>query len=123
MVGVVFTRSFYALRLLLAVGAPVSRSLTLRELFDGFAADTAGLAVALVDVELLAEVARVAIGTDVIAQRRAADLHRHGQCGFDGARELRAFRARQRPGLAARTNARAEQRFARVDVADADHEP
>ena len=89
----------------------------------GCAADPARLAVALVNVELLAEVAGIAVGADVVAQRGAADLHGHGQRRLDGARQLRAFHARQRTRLATRANARAEQRFARVDVADADHEP
>src|SRR5688572_6942384 len=102
----VVTRPFYGTKLLLAVRAPIGGPLPLRELFDGFAADTAGRARALVDVELLAEVARITVGADVIAQSGATHFHGQAQRRLDCARELRAFVPREGPRLAPRTDAR-----------------
>src|SRR5690349_5382392 len=117
-----FTRALYRRASLLAVGAPVGGTAVLRELFDGPATDATRLSLALVDVELLTKIARVAVGADIVTQCRAAHLHGHGERGLDRPRELRALGAAECPRLASRLHACAKQRFARVDVPDADDE-
>src|ERR1700742_2755448 len=70
-------------------GAVVGGSLPLGDLADRRTVRPAGLAVAFIDVQLLPEVAGVTIGTDVVAQRRAA--------GANGCLQRCAHRAHQ-PG-------------------------
>src|SRR5579863_5253423 len=108
--------------LLLAARAIISGALALRERLDCHAAAPAGSALALVDVQALAEVARGAVRPEVVTQRRAAGADRKLEHGAHRAHQARGFRARERRGAPLRLQARAEQRFARVDVADPDHE-
>src|SRR3982751_5855032 len=103
--------------------APVGGALSLRELPHRFPADAARLAGALVDIELLAEVTGISVSADVVAQRGAANLHGHVERRPDGARQAIALLALQRARQAAWTDLRAEQGFARVDVADPHHQP
>src|SRR5688572_12289471 len=106
----------------LAVRAPVSGALSLGEVPDEMAADSARLSVAFVDVELLTEIAGVAVGAHVVAQRGAADLHGHREGRLHRARESRAFDASQRPRLPSGAHAGAKERLRRIAVADADHQ-
>jgi hypothetical protein len=105
------------------VRTPIGGTLALGDLLDGTPAYPAWQAGPLIDKELLAEVARIAVGTDIVAQRGAAHLHRHRQRCLDGARQPRAFLPGQRARLSPRTDARAEQGFAGVDVAHAHDQP
>src|SRR5580704_16624600 len=108
--------------LLLAARAIVSGALALRERLHRRAAAPAGLALALVDVQALAEVARRAVGPEVVAQRRAAGADGEFQHRAHRAYQARRLRARERRGAALRLQARAEQRFTGVDVAYPDHQ-
>ena len=74
----------------------------------------------LVDVELLAEVTRIAIGADIVPQRRTAHLDRKIEHRLDRAYQARKLRSLQPPCNAAWIDPGTEQGFARVDVADAD---
>ncbi len=85
-------------------------------------ANAARLAAALVDVELLAEVARIALCVHVVAQRRAAHLDGHLQNGLHRPREACHFLRLQAARLPLGPDARAKQRLARVDVPHAHHE-
>src|SRR4029079_1958547 len=90
---------------------------------DRLTAHAARFAGAFVDVELLAEVARIAVRADVIAQRRATDLHRQGQGRLDRTRQSRALLPLERSRLAAWSNASTEQCLAGVDVSHAHDQP
>src|SRR5215831_4430050 len=107
---------------LLTRGTIIRRALALGDRTYQGAAAPAAAAGALVDVQALAEIARRAVGPQVIAQRGAARADRPAQHGAHRAREPRGLGARQRAGRAPRADARAKQRLARVDVADADHQ-
>lgn len=77
----------------LAVRAVVGRALSLPDAADHGTADPAGPAGAFVDIEPLAEITGIAVGADVIAQRRAA--------GADRCVERRAHRAHQASAIGA----------------------
>src|SRR5580704_5437006 len=108
--------------LLLAARAIVSGALALRERLHRRAATPAGLALALVDVEALADVTRRTVGPEVVAQRRAACADREFQHRAHRAYQARRLRTRERRGAPLRLQARAEQRFTGVDIADPDHQ-
>src|SRR5580700_194215 len=71
----------------LAVRAVIGGALTLGDLAYEVSAHAARLSIALVDIELLAKISRIAIGADVVAQRRAA--------GADRGLQRRPYRAHQ----------------------------
>ena len=102
---------------MLAGGAPIRRALTLHELLDRGLAHAAGLPGAFVDEQALPKIAGYPLGIDVVAKRRAADPDGFGQHVFDGLRQGFACARLMRPRGAARRNACAKQRFARIDVA------
>src|SRR5919109_635464 len=87
------------------------------------AAAPAGLLLALIDVEPLAEVTRCAVGAEIIAQRRAPRADRLAEHRAHSTHEPRRLGPRQALGLPHRPDSGAKQRLARVDVADADDEP
>src|SRR6476646_4302097 len=105
--------------LFLAARAKVSGALALREGAHRAAAAPAGLALAFVDVQPLAEISRRPVGAEIVAQRRAAGADRKAENGAHGAHQAGGLRARERRGASRGPQARAEQRFARVDVTDA----
>ena len=84
----------------------------------------AGLTLAVVDPEMMLEIAEIAVGAAVIAQRRTAGLDgvvEHGLDGIDesvGARIGGAAARRDGRGLAARRQPRPVQRLACIDIAD-----
>src|SRR3954453_9944118 len=102
---------------------PVGRTLALRELLDRMSANATRLSRALVYVELLAEVAGVAVGSDVVPQRGAASFDRHRQRRPDGAHQARAFLPGERSRLSPGADTRPEQRLAGVDVSHAYDQP
>src|SRR5579884_2082580 len=59
--------------------AVVGRALPLRELPHGRATFSAGLFGALVNEQLLLEIARDTVGADVVSQSRATNSDRHGK--------------------------------------------
>src|SRR4029077_13640918 len=95
-------------------------ALTLHDAPDLRAAAPAGKPGAIVDPVALLEVARVAVGADEVAQGRAAGADRLAQRELDRGHQLRALFDRDLAGRLARIDARDEQAFARIDVADAD---
>ena len=87
---------------------------------DGSLADPAELAFASVNKKALGEVAGLAVGVDEVAEGGAALLDGFAEDladGFDEAGELRAGKSGCGSG---RADAGAEERFAGVDVANAD---
>src|SRR5580698_5296832 len=107
----------------LAVRAVIGGSLTLFDAPDRATADTAGAARTLVHVQPLAEIAGTAVGADVIAQRGAAGTDGCIERGAHRTHQAHAVGARQPPCATPRTDARAKQGFAGVDVADAGDQP
>src|SRR5262249_26326146 len=103
---------------LLAIRTPISGAPALGKLLEVALADTAALAGALIDEQLLRKVSRVAVDVDVIAQRRSARFDRAFQHCFDGTRELVGFCPGNSSGRPARRNSRAKQGLAGVDVPD-----
>src|SRR4051812_35464545 len=99
-------------RLLLTYGAVIGRTLSLREVFNWSATNAAWLAAALVDIELLPKISRVAVGVHVVAQRGATHLDGHLQDRSNGARQTSRFFVFQAACLPLRPDARAKQRFA-----------
>ena len=100
--------------------APESRTLAEAGGLDGGAADAAGLILAIVDVEGLLEVAGGAAFVDEVAQRGATLFESGGQHFADGGGQAAVAGEREPSGGALGRDTGAEQRFAGVDVADAD---
>ena len=86
----------------------------------GLLAATARLAGALVDEQLLAEVARLAVGAEEVAQGGAACLDRSASTAPDRGDQPGEPRPRHPVGGGPRPDAGAEQRLAGVDVAHPD---
>src|SRR5579862_2250878 len=103
--------------LLLTGGAIVSGARSLGQRAHLRPAAPAGLSGAFVRVQALAEVARQALGRQIVAQRRAAGTDREPQHRAHGAHQARALRLAQRTRGARRADTGAKQRLARVDVA------
>lgn len=99
---------------------PIRRTLCLHALTNRLATLAARLTRAFIHEKFLSEVSGAAVRSDIISQGRAAD--------FDGLCEHRLDRLDDSDDLLAlemlclpsRTNSRPKERFARIDVADAD---
>src|SRR5580698_5184707 len=90
--------------LLLAGRTIIARTLSLIQMPYFCTADPAGFCVALVDEELLAKITCVAVGADIVAQRRAADADRRTQHGAHGAYQAGGFRTCEAFCLSLRTD-------------------
>src|SRR5580704_16116299 len=84
----------------------------------GAGATGAGFALAAVDCPAVLEVAELAIGLDIVAQRRAAGLDRLGKHRFDGGGKLVGAATRHGGGEPARRKPGTIERLADIDVAE-----
>src|SRR5579863_235552 len=105
----------------LAARAIVGGALALRQLANRRAAFPARQSATLVDVQLLAEITRLAICAHVVAERRAPYSNGHCQYGAHRTDQALHLGAGEGPSLSARPDAGFEEGFTRVDVADTDH--
>src|SRR5262249_4880341 len=108
--------------LLLAAWTIVRGALSLGHGPDRAAAAPTGLAATLVNVEALAEITGLTVGSQLVAQGRAAGTDRLAQHRAHAAYQARGIGAREAARRTPGPQARPEQRLARVDVADADHQ-
>src|SRR4029077_14512212 len=83
----------------------------------------AALALMLIDLPAMLEIAELAIGLDIIAQGGTARSDRLAQHLGHGAGQSLGPLALHRAGQAARRDAGAEQRLRGIDIADARHHP
>src|SRR5229473_1757002 len=108
------------LSLALALGAEEGRAAGLDDAPDALGAGAAGAGLALpaIDRPAVLEIAELAIGLDVIAQRRPAGLDRLAENLADRRGEPLGPRADDRRGEPARRQPGAKERLADIDVAE-----
>src|SRR5262245_29572713 len=83
----------------------------------------AGLSFPVIDLELLREVAQLAIGRGKVLQRRAAGPDRLFKDGRNGLRQHVELGPADLAGRFARINSSSEQRLTGIDVAEASDDP